>query len=171
MTVYADAFLSGLRPDPLRTVSEWADQRRFLSQKASAEPGRWRTSRTPYLREIMDSLSSSSPIQRVVFIAGAQIGKALSLDTPIPTPCGWKTMGDLKLGDKLFDESGKPCKVTFATAVMEKRVCYEVCFSDGQKITADAEHQWTVDVSANGNACGTATMTTEQMLKIYKSCS
>jgi hypothetical protein len=73
--VYRDAFLDGLTPDADLTVSEWADQYRMLSQKASAEPGRWRTDRTPYLREIMDCLSPSSPIQRVVFMAGAQVGK------------------------------------------------------------------------------------------------
>jgi phage terminase large subunit GpA-like protein len=55
-------------------VSEWADEHRYLSQRASAEPGRWRTDRTPYLREIMDALSPSSPIERVVFQKGAQIG-------------------------------------------------------------------------------------------------
>jgi phage terminase large subunit GpA-like protein len=75
VTVYTTSFLAGLKPDTQLNVSEWADANRYLSQKAAAEPGRWRTSRTPYLREIMNSLSSSSPIQRVVFIAGAQIGK------------------------------------------------------------------------------------------------
>lgn len=73
--IYRVSFLDGLRPDPFLTVSEWADAHRYLSQKASAEPGRWRTDRTPYLREPMDCLSPSSPIQRVVMIAGAQIGK------------------------------------------------------------------------------------------------
>jgi len=63
-----------LRPDPRLTVSEWADTHRFLSQTASGEPGPWRTSRTPYLREIMDCLSPSSPVERVVFMKGAQIG-------------------------------------------------------------------------------------------------
>jgi phage terminase large subunit GpA-like protein len=72
---YQTGFIAGLTPDPDLTVSEWADEYRYLSQKASAEPGRWRTDRTPYLREIMDSLSPSSPIQRVVFQAGAQVGK------------------------------------------------------------------------------------------------
>lgn len=72
---YREGFVAGLTPDPDLTVSEWADQFRFLSQKASAEPGRWRTDRTPYLREIMDCLSPSCPIQRVVFQAGAQVGK------------------------------------------------------------------------------------------------
>ncbi len=63
-----------LKPDPVLTVSEWADQSRILSQVASAEPGRWRTSRTPYLKGIMDALSPSSPIEKVVFMKGAQIG-------------------------------------------------------------------------------------------------
>ncbi len=75
-TVYCEAFAAGLRPDPDYTVSTWADANRMLSQKASAEPGRWRTERTPYLREIMDELSPSSPSQRVVLMAGAQIGKS-----------------------------------------------------------------------------------------------
>ncbi len=73
--VYLSSFSDGLRPDPTLTVSEWADAKRFLSQKAAAEPGPWRTSRTPYLREPMDCLSATSPVQRVVLMAGAQIGK------------------------------------------------------------------------------------------------
>lgn len=59
---------------PLMSVSEWADKYRFLPAKSSPAPGRWRTARTPYLREIMDCLSVTSPIRRVVFMKGAQIG-------------------------------------------------------------------------------------------------
>jgi phage terminase large subunit GpA-like protein len=73
--IYTAAAAAGARPDPLLTVSEWADQYRTLSQRASAEPGPWRTERTPYLREIMDCLSPSSTVERVVFMAGAQCGK------------------------------------------------------------------------------------------------
>jgi phage terminase large subunit GpA-like protein len=68
-------FLEGLRPEEPLTVSEWADKHRRLSSKASAEPGPWRTGRTPYLREPMDCLSSSSPVQRVVMMFAAQTGK------------------------------------------------------------------------------------------------
>lgn len=75
INVYRSSFVDGLTPDPDMTVSQWSDEYRMLSQKASAEPGRWRTDRTPYLREILDNLSPSSPIQRVVFQAGAQVGK------------------------------------------------------------------------------------------------
>jgi phage terminase large subunit GpA-like protein len=72
--IYSGAACAGARPDPLLTISQWADKYRTLSQRASAEPGPWRTDRTPYLREIMDCLSPSSPVERVVFKKGAQIG-------------------------------------------------------------------------------------------------
>jgi phage terminase large subunit GpA-like protein len=72
--IYRSSARAGARPDPELTVSEWADRYRTLSQRASAEPGPWRTQRTPYLREIMDCLSPSSPMERVVFIKGAQVG-------------------------------------------------------------------------------------------------
>jgi len=64
----------GVEPEPVLTVSEWSDAHRMLSGKASAEPGRWSTDRTPYLREIMDTLSASNPCHRTVFMKGAQIG-------------------------------------------------------------------------------------------------
>lgn len=69
-----EAWNDGLRLDPDLSISEWADRYRMLSQKASAEPGRWRTDRTPYLKEIMDCLSPNSGIEKVVFSKGAQVG-------------------------------------------------------------------------------------------------
>ena len=68
------AWREGLVPDPLLSVSEWSDRHRMLSSKASSEPGRWRTSRTPYLKAIMDCLSPTSPVERVVFMKAAQLG-------------------------------------------------------------------------------------------------
>lgn len=64
----------GLTPDPTLTVSEWADRHRILSPRASAEPGRYRTDRTPYMRAIMDALSPAHPARRVVFMKAAQVG-------------------------------------------------------------------------------------------------
>ena len=64
----------GLTPDPPMTVAEWADTYRILSGRAAAEAGRYRTSRTPYMREIMENLSPSSPVERVVFMKAAQTG-------------------------------------------------------------------------------------------------
>ena len=71
---YVEFFLKGLEPDPILTVSEWADKHRVLSKISAAEPGRWRTSRTPFLKDIMDNLSVSSKYTEVVFMKGTQVG-------------------------------------------------------------------------------------------------
>lgn len=70
----AQSWSEGLKPDAFLTISQWSDAYRYLSPKSAAEPGRWRTERTPYLREIMDQLSPHAPTQRVVFMKGAQVG-------------------------------------------------------------------------------------------------
>jgi DNA segregation ATPase FtsK/SpoIIIE-like protein len=81
-----------------------------------------------------------------MLIAGATgAGKALALDTPIPTVAGWSTMGQIQVGDEVFDELGHRCTVIAATPVMHGRPCYEVEFSDGTVIVADAEHLWRTD--------------------------
>ncbi|MDQ0512714.1 phage terminase large subunit family protein [Ancylobacter amanitiformis] len=67
------AWRQGLRPELQMTVTEWADTNRVLPN-ATAEPGPWRTSRVPYLKDIMDCLSTSSAIERVVLMKGAQTG-------------------------------------------------------------------------------------------------
>ena len=63
-----------LRPPPKLKISQWADQERRLSSEASAEPGRWYTSRANYQQGIMDSISDPS-IKDIVIMAGSQIGK------------------------------------------------------------------------------------------------
>lgn len=70
------------------------------------------------------------------------VGKALDVDTPIPTSAGFTRMGDLAIGDTVFDESGQQCRVTAAFDVLHGRDCYEVVFSDGTSLVADAEHEW-----------------------------
>jgi replicative DNA helicase len=82
------------------------------------------------------------PGQMIVIAARPGMGKALKLDTPLPTPTGWTTMGDVAVGDQLIGADGNPTKVVAATDVMVGRPCYEVEFSDGTVIVADAEHQW-----------------------------
>ena len=67
-------FRNALKPDPILTVSEWADSHRMLSKKSSSEAGRWTTRRTPYLKEVMDSLSVTCPVKKVVLMKGAQVG-------------------------------------------------------------------------------------------------
>jgi hypothetical protein len=135
--------LAVLRPPPELTISDWADANRRLSSEASAEPGQWRTSRAEYQRGIMQAISDAGT-ESVVIMSSAQVGKALALDTPIPTPGGWTTMGALQVGDIVFDETGRFCCVTAATGVMHDRPCYRIQFSDGSSIIADADHLWSV---------------------------
>ena len=91
----------------------------------------------------LDSLTNGlHPGQMVVIAARPAIGKALALDTPLPTPRGWTTMAEVTAGDQLIGADGKPTTVVTATEVMHGRPCYEVEFSDGEVIVADAQHQW-----------------------------
>jgi deoxycytidine triphosphate deaminase len=69
-------------------------------------------------------------------------GKALAVDTPVPTPVGWRTMEQLSVGDQVFDERGLPCVVVRASEVMLGRPCRQVVFSDGSEIVADDQHLW-----------------------------
>jgi deoxycytidine triphosphate deaminase len=69
-------------------------------------------------------------------------GKALALDTEVPTSEGWKTMGELAPGDLVFDEDGSPTVVLNATPPMIGRPCREVVFSDGTSVVADLDHLW-----------------------------
>jgi replicative DNA helicase len=87
-------------------------------------------------------LAGLQPSNLVIIGGRPGTGKALALDTPIATPNGWTTMGNLAAGDEVFDNDGRPCRVTFATPVMFDHPCYEVTFDDGSKIVADADHQW-----------------------------
>ena len=69
-------------------------------------------------------------------------GKQLALDTPIPTPDGFTTMGELKVGDLVFDEKGKPCHVVAKSAVDDTEQAYRLTFKDGSSIVAGARHLW-----------------------------
>jgi replicative DNA helicase len=87
--------------------------------------------------------------QMIVIAARPAMGKALALDTPLPTPSGWTTMGQVQVGDQLLGADGRPITVTAATDVMNDRPCYEVTFDDQTRIIADAEHQWVTTTRAD----------------------
>ena len=74
--------LTGLKPPDDLTVSEWAEKKRRLSSESSAEPGPWRTSRTPYLREPMDAFTDPK-VRRIVMVAASQVGKSEFINNTI----------------------------------------------------------------------------------------
>ena len=92
--------------------------------------------------DLDQQLAGLQPANLVIVGGRPGTGKALSLDTPIPTPSGWTTMGALHVGDRVIDAQGRPCRVTFATPATTGRTCYDLTFDDGSTITADADHQW-----------------------------
>ncbi|MFD4784660.1 replicative DNA helicase [Rhodococcus qingshengii] len=98
------------------------------------------------LDEITNGLHAG---QMIIVAARPGVGKALALDTPLATPSGWTTMGDVAVGDLLIDNHGKPTRVVAATDVMVDRPCYEVEFSDGTVLVADEQHQWLTETRAS----------------------
>lgn len=99
-----------------------------------------------------DHLKCISKIEQCVLVGGLFAlamprgsGKALALDTPLPTPSGWTTMGDVRIGDTLFDDCGRKCRVVMKSEVFVGHDCYRVTFGDGESIVCDAGHLWQVE--------------------------
>lgn len=82
-------------------------------------------------------------------------GKGLALDTPVPTPTGWTTIEAIREGDYLFGPDGVPTRVT-AITVNRHLDCYEVIFTNGERLIADADHRWltTARVDSPGHRKG-----------------
>ncbi|HEY0118063.1 MAG TPA: replicative DNA helicase [Cellulomonas sp.] len=114
----------------------------------------------------LDKLTNGlHPGQMIVIAARPAIGKALALDTLLPTPTGWTTMGEVAVGDRLIAADGTPTRVVAATDVMVGRPCYRVTFDDGSTIVADAWHEWRTRTRAERRVPGTGpgTRTTEDL--------
>jgi len=80
MNAWEEGFLNGLRPQEVLTVDQWSDKYRVLSSRGSSEPGRYKSSRCPYLIEPMKELSTDSSIQRVVLMFASQLGKTETMN-------------------------------------------------------------------------------------------
>lgn len=128
--------------------------------------------------EIIRAYGDSS-IRDIIICAGRRSGKALYIDTDILTTNGWKKMKDLNVGDYVFGEDGKPTRIEWVSDIMNNHKCYNVHFSDGSVIKADAEHLWTVEnksyrkntARCKNTNCTLKTKTTEELsksLKIYR---
>jgi len=154
-----------LRPAPKLPPDEWARANRVYAE-TSGLPGPRDPSITPYIVPVERAVHAGGH-KRVVMVCGAQMGKSLALDTPLPTPQGWTTMGEVQPGDVLFDERGAPCNVTVVNPVQHGRTCYRVIFDDGEEIIADADHLWTVttDRWARDGGRRQETLTTGQMIE------
>lgn len=107
----------------------------------------------------LDELTSGlQPSALIIVGARPGMGKALALDTPIATPEGWTTMGELQVGDKVLDEHGRPCSVTYTSPVFVGNRCFRLHFDDGSTIVADADHRWLVSAPDRSDARVTTTL-------------
>lgn len=93
------------------------------------------------LRAVARALAGTGP-NWIAVKSGHKVGKALWVNTRIPTPSGWVRMGDIREGDIVFSEGGQPCNVIGATPIMYDHECFEVEFDDGTVVVADADHKW-----------------------------
>lgn len=76
--------------------------------------------------------------------------KGLALDTPIPTPDGWTTMEGIKVGDMVFDSTGKPTRV-IAVSEIKNLPCYRVTMTNGDYVVCDNEHRWVATIGKGGS--------------------
>lgn len=138
----------------------------ILTTIIEAKGGTRREGQVQMAREVATNLSDQKPL---LIQGGTGIGKALDIDTPIPTPNGFVRMGDLTVGDWVFNEEGLPVCVTHVFAFLEGRDCYRVTFSDGSEIIADGTHLWTTETIATmvGSEAwaGSSTLTTVEIAK------
>lgn len=82
---------------------------------------------------------------KVMLLTGsAGGGKALDVETDIPTTSGWKKMRDIQVDDYVFNSSGDPVRVSGVTEVMYDRPCWLFQFSNGESVISDADHLWYV---------------------------
>lgn len=101
----------------------------------------------------------------IAVCASRQVGKCLALNTPIPTPKGWTIMGELKKGDYVYGSSGSPVKVLHAHDILYNQECFEIEFSNGEKIIADKDHRWfTQSRTERKRKCKGSVKTTKEIL-------
>lgn len=97
----------------------------------------------PMFGDYMNTVTRGARLSKFYLRSAASgYGKAIPNDTIIPTPEGYKMVGEIKAGDYLFDHLGKPTKVLQIHPQPEKKQIYEIVFSDGRKAQCCEEHLW-----------------------------
>ena len=148
-------------PQYLSALSDEDKDEIISSLKAGQMAARYQNDPVAFIEEQLDESvwSKQQAIaraivehERVAIPACHAPGKAAVLDTRLPTPTGWTTMGEVQPGDWLYDENGKPCQVVAVTPVHE-RPCYRVTFDDGAAVEVAGEHEWNVLDAHARHAC------------------
>lgn len=132
------AYLSGLESG---LIDHWRERSKAAIYQSDPEAWLWDVLGLRWhnkQREIVDLFLNN---RRTATKSSNGAGKLLALDTPIPTPTGWTTMGELQVGDEVFDEQGKPTRVLYVSPVQTPDM-YRITFNDGATIDCCGDHQW-----------------------------
>ena len=98
----------------------------------------------PYQREMIQNFIDN---KNNIMLTARQMGKKLINSTPILTPMGWTTIGELNEGDIIFGADGKKTKVVYITEPNDELTLYDITFSNGEVITACEDHLWNISTS------------------------
>lgn len=148
---------TGLTKPPWRQAVGTAVHEQFSVwlHRWNAEHGvRWLTDIRVQVGELYDGRPIYGTLDALDLITATVVDlKGLAVDIPIPTPDGWSTMGQLRVGDQVFGADGQPCTVTAKSPVHGDRPCFRVTFNDGASIITDNVHLWrfVADKGSNGD--------------------
>jgi intein/homing endonuclease len=145
--------------DPSVTVERFEKFKGAMETEHAGLHNAWKTL---YLGGGADPVTVGMSFRDMDYKAVQALGEPLALDTPVPTPSGWTTMGAITPGDVVFGRDGLPARVLGVSPVHTGRPCYRVTFSDRTSIVADAGHLWTA-IDRQTAKRGEADYTTEQL--------
>ena len=116
---------------------------------------------TPFARRIIRSVVVGDG-DVITAMASRQ---ALPVDTPLLTPRGWTTMGEVQVGDEVYAPDGTSTRVHDVSPVFTDSQCFRVEFSDGRSIVADGPHRWLVYDRLNKKE---RTLTTDEIARDFR---
>ncbi|HVQ51110.1 MAG TPA: phage portal protein, partial [Mycobacterium sp.] len=138
--------------EPLIPLQDQANSTTFnllMAQQFAAFRQRWVTGMAtvdengrpiqPFRARVDDVFVADDPDTKF-----GEFEQPLALDTPVPTPTGWTTIGDIQPGDMVIGRDGRPAAVLGMSPVLLGQTCYRVKFADGTSVVADANHKWAV---------------------------
>jgi len=130
----------------VRRIIQFIENLTVPSGKGEGKPFKLRPFQKKFIAAVYGPVSNDRErrrlVRRAILSIGRKNGKGLALDTPIPTPGGWKTMGDIQPGDYVYGADGNPTRVSYVSEIHTGLKCWRLTFSDGSSVIADEQHQW-----------------------------
>lgn len=162
-------FVNGATPNMVVKGIPAVSQEQFdmyVAMMESKHAGVANAYKTLYLTAGADATVVGADLKQLDFKATQGAGEPLALDTPIPTPTGWTTMGEIRVGDQVIGRDGRAANVRGTSPIHLGRDCYRVTLKDGSSVVADASHLW-VAVDRGSAKRGEKTYTTQELFDLH----